>query len=53
MHAERQPQSGTSSSQGQAAFSRLSLKDPAKKQLRIVCDTLNQLYKADLIGITV
>jgi hypothetical protein len=51
-HAERQPQSRTSSSQGQAAFSRLSLKDPAEKQLRIARDTLNRLYEADLIGMT-
>jgi len=51
-HAEGQPQSGTSSSQGQAAFSRLSLEDPAEKQLRIARDTLNRLYEADLMGMT-
>jgi hypothetical protein len=51
-HADRQPSSGTSSTQGQAAFSRLSLKDPADKQLRIARNTLNRLYEADLMGMT-
>ena len=51
-HAERQSSSGTSSTQGQAAFSRLSLKDPADKQLRVARDTLNRLYEADLTGMT-
>jgi hypothetical protein len=51
-HADRQPSSGTSSTQGQAAFSRLSLEDPADKQLRIARNTLNRLYEADLMGMT-
>jgi hypothetical protein len=51
-HAERQPSSGTSSTQGQAAFSRLSLEDPAEKQVRSVRDALNRLYEADLGSMT-
>jgi hypothetical protein len=51
-HADGQLHSRASFTQGQAAFSRLNLEDPAEKQLRIARDTLNRLYEADITNMT-